>query len=151
MAAKSSETRECPFCKESVKADAVRCKHCLATIPVAVPGHEGTCPFCREDIHPQALRCRHCKADLGPSPYGGCSGSGEGRRLRRVPRRSVTDQITPTQPLFKVGGRGNAPSGSAPRGCNDYEIDESGSIWKFIADDEDNCYYELVYYIPGRL
>jgi hypothetical protein len=40
---------------------------------------------------------------------------------------------------------------SAPEGCNDYEIDESGSIWKFVGDSEDECFYELVYYVPGRL
>lgn len=149
MAARAPETRECPLCKEAVMADAVRCKHCQATIPVAVPAHEGICPFCKEDIHPQALRCRHCKADLGPSPCGGCS-AGVGRRLRRVPRQSVADPFTPVQRRIERRGRPDAAGASAPRGCNDYEIDDSG-IWKFIADDEDNCYYELVYYIPAQL
>jgi hypothetical protein len=26
------ETRECPFCKEEIKAAAVRCKHCLSDL-----------------------------------------------------------------------------------------------------------------------
>ena len=33
MSAQDSATRPCPYCKEEVKAAAVRCKHCQATIP----------------------------------------------------------------------------------------------------------------------
>jgi predicted amidophosphoribosyltransferase len=60
-------TRQCPFCREKVKLDAVRCKHCQAAIVSAETGHGGVCPFCKEDINPEAIRCMHCKADLGPA------------------------------------------------------------------------------------
>ena len=38
-------TRECPFCKEEVKAEAVRCKHCHATILPTEPGHKRYLPI----------------------------------------------------------------------------------------------------------
>lgn len=68
-------TRECPSCKEEVKAAAVRCKHCHATLSPETPAHGGVCPFCREAIHPEAIRCRHCKSDLAPvEPHSRCQG-----------------------------------------------------------------------------
>jgi len=66
MADVESKTQECPFCKEEVKAAAVRCKHCLADITAARPDHGGTCPLCQEKIKADAIRCKHCKAALVP-------------------------------------------------------------------------------------
>ncbi|HKE73623.1 MAG TPA: zinc ribbon domain-containing protein [Acidimicrobiales bacterium] len=59
-----TEMGVCPFCKEEVRAAAVRCKHCLADIPPAKPDHGGVCPLCKEDINAEATRCPHCQADL---------------------------------------------------------------------------------------
>jgi hypothetical protein len=59
-----SATRECPFCKEEVKAAAVRCRHCQAALVPTRPDHEGVCPFCKEEINVEAIRCKHCQADL---------------------------------------------------------------------------------------
>jgi predicted amidophosphoribosyltransferase len=53
----------CPFCREGIKAGAVRCRHCQADIPPK-PAHGGVCPFCEEGIHAEAIRCLHCKSDL---------------------------------------------------------------------------------------
>ena len=65
MPDQASTTRQCPFCKEEVKADATRCMHCQAAIPLQEkPTHQGICPFCKEDIQPDAIRCKHCKTDL---------------------------------------------------------------------------------------
>ena len=61
-----SETRACRYCKEAVKAAAVRCKHCLADIVPARPDHGGRVPLCREEIKADAIRCTHCKATLVP-------------------------------------------------------------------------------------
>jgi hypothetical protein len=71
MAAKT-ETRRCPYCKEEIKADAIRCKHCRSTVTPEHPSHGGTCPFCKEEVHPDALKCKHCGSDIGPSS--GCEG-----------------------------------------------------------------------------
>jgi predicted amidophosphoribosyltransferase len=91
------------------------------------PDHQGVCPYCQEDIKPEAIRCKHCQANLAA--------------LRRVPRGQASEEPGGTGPI----------RASAPAGCNDYEIDESGSIWKFVGDNEDECFYELVKYVPGRL
>ena len=64
MPPKRSETRECPFCKEEVKATATRCRHCQAALVPTTPDHGGICPFCKEEINVEAIRCKHCGADV---------------------------------------------------------------------------------------
>lgn len=58
------EPRECPFCKEEIKRDAVKCKHCGSAVQPMMPEHGGTCPFCKEAIQPGAIICKHCKSSL---------------------------------------------------------------------------------------
>ena len=71
--AASDESVECPFCREEVKAEAVKCKHCGSALPQSTPGHEGICPWCKEEIHPEAVKCKHCRTMLGPISSMGAS------------------------------------------------------------------------------
>jgi hypothetical protein len=76
--AAQSKSRSCPYCKEEIKADAVRCKHCRSALSPDEPEHGGTCPYCKEEIHPEAVKCKHCGSAVGPgSSTGGCEGCGE--------------------------------------------------------------------------
>jgi hypothetical protein len=59
--------RTCPYCKEEIKADAVKCKYCRSTIRPERPSHGGTCPYCKEEIHPEAVKCKHCGSRLDAS------------------------------------------------------------------------------------
>lgn len=132
------DTVECPFCKEAVKAGAMRCKHCQSAIPLAIPSRQGVCPYCKEQIRAGAVRCKHCKVglrrtatatlrvprDLGAAPVGS-------DRLR-APQRSIGRPDLPPTTIS-----------AAPQGCNDFEIDEDGTIWVFDHDDADTCYYTL--------
>lgn len=57
-------TTTCKFCKETVLADAIKCKHCGSAIGTDKPTHKGTCPFCKEEINAEAVKCKHCKSML---------------------------------------------------------------------------------------
>lgn len=59
-----SKTRECPYCKEDILVDAIKCKHCSSSVSAEKPAHKGKCPFCKEDINPEAVKCYHCKSML---------------------------------------------------------------------------------------
>ena len=145
MSEQASITRLCPFCKEEVKADAIRCKHCQVAIPLQEkPSHHGVCPFCKEQIHPEAIRCKHCKTDLilgGTETFfrefrhAGLPGS-----FQRIPGRRIALRSTGRPRMA-----GNEP-GVDPSGC--LEIVHSGGhmycldyVYWEIDTNETTCYY----------
>jgi hypothetical protein len=134
MSDQKSATRQCPFCKEEVKVDAIRCKHCQATIPAEKPNHGGICPFCKEQINPEAIRCMHCKADLSPVE--------QHSPMRLVTHRQTTAPNLLTRGRVKQRWTGGTQPTRADPGCNDYEIDDDG-IWCFVESSEHYCIYEL--------
>jgi hypothetical protein len=146
MAPQASETRECPFCKEEVKATALRCKHCLSDIVPTKPDHGGVCPFCKETINPDAIGCPHCKANLSPGLRG--SLEREPRALRRVARRPMAAPATRatrrvTQPRADLRQPARARDNDVwCAGCFEVGTDEDGT-WDLIGCTEDECVYEL--------
>lgn len=64
MTNQTKEMRVCLYCKEEVKAEATKCKHCLSILMPERPEHGGTCPYCKETINPEAIKCMHCKSCL---------------------------------------------------------------------------------------
>lgn len=68
-------TAECRYCKETIKAGAIICKHCGSFLGSESPEHQGLCPFCKESIKPGATVCKHCRSRLDP---GGMMGRGWG-------------------------------------------------------------------------
>ena len=81
-----SDVRACPYCKEEIKADAIKCKHCGSPLSPEKPSHGGVCPFCKEEIHPEAIRCKHCRSDLNTGTED--CGCGSGSQRAQVPRMS---------------------------------------------------------------
>lgn len=75
-----TETSTCPSCKETINAEALRCKHCGVNVEVArasLPSHKGTCPYCKEAIKSDAIVCYHCRSSVvggrvGPTHAGVC-------------------------------------------------------------------------------
>ena len=114
-----SETRTCPYCKEEVKASAVRCKHCLADIAPMRPDHGGVCPLCQEEINADAIRCKHCKAML---VSGARSAVNRVRRPARiVRRRPVNDRVEfGGRPFGLLQGTDPASADRAGGGCPEF-------------------------------
>jgi hypothetical protein len=63
-----SNLRDCPFCKEPIRLDATKCKHCGSGVMPAKPPHGGVCPYCKEAINPEAIKCKHCASFLVEPP-----------------------------------------------------------------------------------
>jgi hypothetical protein len=78
------ETRECPYCREDIKAEAIKCKHCGSSVTPERPAHEGICPFCKEQIHREAIKCKHCKTVLNAETGSDC-GCGESELVSGAP------------------------------------------------------------------
>jgi hypothetical protein len=142
MEDRESEARQCPYCKEDIKQAAIRCKHCLSTIPVEVPDHGGVCPFCKEAINATAVRCPHCAADFGIyADYA---------RRGRAPIRG---SLAPRQRKAIT----RSPAGRRPRsdlfrsdecaGCEATDTDDAGT-WTLLECSEHFCIYELTDPVP---
>src|SRR5918999_2386561 len=100
MAGDSKDTRECPYCKEEVKAEAILCKHCGSRLTPEKPSHGGTCPYCKESINPEATKCKHCRSSLLPGGLRpdndcGCAGEAGGPLATAFFRRLGTESPTP--------------------------------------------------------
>lgn len=61
----AASTRECPFCKEDIRSEATKCKHCGSHVEAEMPSHGGTCPFCKESVKAEAIKCKHCGSWIG--------------------------------------------------------------------------------------
>ena len=62
------EQKECPYCKEDIKFNALKCKHCGSMLEPELPDHGGVCPYCKEIIKSEAIKCKHCKSNLQKRP-----------------------------------------------------------------------------------
>lgn len=137
--------RACPFCKEEIKPDAVRCKHCQGSIVAREPQHHGVCPLCKEDIHPEATRCKHCKAELSTRIRGAQTGRRSLIAVRRKNRGVSPAQRDPsiTIPTVVIGP--DTCSGCDPGMI----VMQDGQL--YVAElegcDDDLCYYDN----PGGL
>jgi hypothetical protein len=138
--------RACPLCREEIRSDAVRCKHCGGWIGTQSAGHGGVCPFCREQIHPEAIRCRHCRTDLvrrrrgdhGEGAAPGRCGCGGRRTRRRIP--SWTDGYG-----FDRGAdaaRGITTGPTHPGSPCPAWVDDNGWFGILVDWDDESCTYE---------
>jgi hypothetical protein len=101
--ATESGSRSCPYCKEEIKEDATRCKHCRSSVAPEKPAHQGTCPYCKEAIHAEAIKCKHCGASVGPADDGKCcEGCAESPATRQIPA-GFTQEFSAASSAGEVG------------------------------------------------
>jgi hypothetical protein len=148
MQAEESDVRQCPFCKEEIKATALRCRYCQSAVRPTKPDHGGVCPFCKEEINPEAIKCRHCKSKLAPSPQQPCCGDcGESRSTLPVPLRRTSNPMTVNVHKMIPRQRGRAEPTLLRDvvpcdGCSSYDVDDAGT-WCFLECSEHYCIFEL--------
>jgi hypothetical protein len=82
-------TETCPYCKEEIKPDAIKCKHCSSKLAPVMPSHNGTCPYCKEDIKPDAIKCKHCQSMINEKQDCGCSNAKDEKSLTSVLSRLI--------------------------------------------------------------
>lgn len=147
MSDQEPATRPCPYCKEAIMAEALRCKHCHATISPAGPVHRGICPYCKESIHPEAIRCKHCRANLALGVQIGWPRASYRRefaarrsyRRHHAARAGVTRATPRNLSLVEPEYRDD--------GCPDAIIDQANDgsglgIWVLVDSDDETCTYE---------
>jgi hypothetical protein len=113
-----ASTKECDFCKEEIRADAIRCKHCGSVVGSPGPTHGGTCPYCKEEINADAIKCKHCGSWVGDTTHAGsgwecgCGGTEPGSHARfGVPPSSSRGQTASPSMMQSAGLRRPRPGG----------------------------------------
>ena len=58
----NQETKQCPYCGETINSNAKKCKHCGEWLEEKVQEEPTTikCPYCGEEILSTAIKCKHC-------------------------------------------------------------------------------------------
>lgn len=56
---------QCPFCKETIVAGAIKCKHCGSDLaqtpePISNENEQVECPICGGMVKEGVAKCRHC-------------------------------------------------------------------------------------------
>lgn len=57
----ADDTKTCPACAETIKAAAIKCKHCGTMLNEF---KKKECPFCNENILESDVICKHCNSAL---------------------------------------------------------------------------------------
>lgn len=95
-------TRQCPYCKEDIKSEAIKCKHCGSGLAPIMLEHGGICPYCKEMIHEDAAKCKHCKSMLNRSVEDDCGCSGAVSNSERAQISNVYSPIQNTDTPIEV-------------------------------------------------
>ncbi|MCX7015648.1 MAG: hypothetical protein NTW86_24365 [Candidatus Sumerlaeota bacterium] len=88
---------QCPFCRGSIAADAIKCLHCQSVV-----ADYKICPDCRESVPAPAAVCKFC-GHRWTAPASAAHEEGEEDILRRVwadPLGALVTMFSPTAVFF---------------------------------------------------
>lgn len=57
-------TKNCPFCAEEIKAEAIKCKHCSESLVRRTTKGANACPKCSKEFDDTWKVCLHCGVPL---------------------------------------------------------------------------------------
>jgi len=117
----------CPFCKEEIKVDAFKCKHCGSSVVPEKPTHSGICHYCLEEINKDAIKCKHCGSDLLHKSDSGC-GCTENKLLPETIPNVLGGGTKARQKLPGIFNSSNFPLEATRENCV-YKLACVGTPW----------------------
>jgi len=98
---------QCPYCKEEIHPEAIKCKHCGSSVTPEKLPHKGICPYCKEEIHVEAIKCKHCKSSLINKSQQGCDCRQPADSIQTVPQipyGQVSSGLNPQAAMARLSG-----------------------------------------------
>jgi hypothetical protein len=96
----NTDEKQCPYCAETIKATAVKCKHCKSDLPLEKAEEIKRevvlkpCPFCAENIVVKSEKCPHCESKLIQTEEIKLINSGPNHKINKITGDNTVENKT---------------------------------------------------------